>query len=119
MWRLPGYPERMLERLDRPTRLQLLRVLAAAAWVDGEVQDHERAFVGRILDKLPIDEEERETALGYLDTPPHPAQTDPRKIPPEYREALVKLVWQLIGADGQVSEDELQAVKDLEELLLD
>ena len=109
----------MLERLDRTTRMQLLRVLAAAAWVDGEVQDHERAFIQKVLDKLPIGQDERTAALKYLDVPPHPAEADPRKIPPEYREALVKLVWQLIGADGQVSDDEMQAVKDLEELLLD
>jgi uncharacterized tellurite resistance protein B-like protein len=108
----------MLERLDRTTRLRLLRVLAAAAWVDGEVQDHERAFMERLLDKLPLGADERSTALGYLDTPPHPAEADPTKIPPEHREALVKLVWQLIGADGKVSDEEMQAVKDLEELLL-
>jgi uncharacterized tellurite resistance protein B-like protein len=108
----------MLERLDRTTRLRLLRVLAAAAWVDGEVQDHERAFVEKLLDKLPIGDDERKVALAYLDAPPHPAEVDPSKIPPEHREALVKLVWQIIGADGKISDDEMQAVKDLEELLL-
>jgi len=98
--------------------MRLLRVLAAAAWVDGEVQDSERTFMQKLLEKLPLSPEERTAALGYLDAPPHPAEADPTKIPPEHREALVKLVWQIIGADGKVSEDELSAVKDLEELLL-
>jgi uncharacterized tellurite resistance protein B-like protein len=108
----------MLERLDRTTRMRLLRVLAAAAWVDGEVQDHERAFMQKLLDKLPLGADERAAALGYLDKPPHPAEADPTKIPPEHREALVKLVWQVIGADGKISDEEMQTVKDLEELLL-
>jgi uncharacterized tellurite resistance protein B-like protein len=108
----------MLEKLDRTMRLRLLRVLAAAAWVDGEVQDSERAFLSKVLSKLPIDEADKATAMGYLDTPPHPAEVDPTKIPQEHREALVKLVWQLIGSDGQIGEQETQAVKDLEELLL-
>jgi uncharacterized tellurite resistance protein B-like protein len=108
----------MLEKLDPTMRLRLLRVLAAAAWVDGEVQESERAFLAKLLDKLPIAKAERDIVMGYLDTPPHPAEVDPTKIPHEHREALVKLVWQLIGADGKVEPDELQAVKDLEELLL-
>ena len=108
----------MLEKLDRTTRLRLLRVVAAAAWVDGEVQDTERAFVQKLLAKLAVPADEHATVLGYLDSPPHPAEVDPTKIPHEHRELLVKLVWQLVGADAQVSEDELQAVRDLEELLL-
>lgn len=107
----------MLEKSDRTTRLRLLRIVAAAAWVDGEVQPHERAFVEKLLAKLPMTNDERTTALGYLDTAPHPAEIDPTKIAPEYREALVKLIWQVLGADGQMTDDELTAAKELEELL--
>jgi uncharacterized tellurite resistance protein B-like protein len=107
----------MLENSDRTTRLRLLRIVAAAAWVDGEVQPHERAFVEKLLAKLPMTNDERSTALGYLDTAPHPAEVDPTKIAPEYREALVKLVWQVLGADGQMTDDEHAAAKELEELL--
>lgn len=107
----------MLENLDRTTRLRLLRIVAAAAWVDGEVQPHERAFVEKLLAKLPITKEERTTALGYLDMAPHPAEIDPTKVAPEYREVLVKLVWQVLGADGKMTDDELAAAKELEELL--
>ena len=56
--------------------------------------------------------------MGYLDKPPHPAEVDPMKIPPEHRETLVKLIWQLVGSDANMHPDELQAVRDLEELLL-
>jgi uncharacterized tellurite resistance protein B-like protein len=108
----------MLEKLDPTMRKRLLKVLAAAAWVDGEVQDHERAFMEKLLAKLPIGKDERAAALAYLDTPPHPAESDPTKIPPAYRESLVKLVWQVIGADGKISEEETQTVRELEELLL-
>ena len=108
----------MLEKLDRTMRLRLLRVLTAAAWVDGEVQAEERAFFEKLLDKLAVGKDERDVAMGYLEKPPHPAEVDPMKIPPEYREALVKLIWQLVGADSNVGEHELQTVRDLEELLL-
>jgi uncharacterized tellurite resistance protein B-like protein len=108
----------MLEKLDRTTRLRLLRVLTAAAWVDGDVQPEERAFYEKLLDKLPIGKDERDIAMGYLDKAPHPAEVDPMKIPPEHRETLVKLIWQLVGSDANMHPDELQAVRDLEELLL-
>jgi uncharacterized tellurite resistance protein B-like protein len=108
----------MLEKLDRTTRLRLLRVLTAAAWVDGEVQPEERAFYEKLLDKFGLPKDEREIAMGYLDKPPHPAEVDPMKIPPEHRETLVKLIWQLVGADSKMAPDELEAVKNLEELLL-
>lgn len=108
----------MLDKLDRTTRLRLLRVLTAAAWVDGEVQPEERAFYEKLLDKLPLSKDERDTAMAYLDKPPHPAEVDPMKIPPEHRETLVKLIWQLVGSDSNMHPDELQAVRDLEELLL-
>jgi uncharacterized tellurite resistance protein B-like protein len=107
----------MLENADRTTRLRLLRIVAAAAWVDGEVQPHERAFVEKLLTKLPVTNDERQIALGYLEKAPHPAEVDPSKIPPEYREALAKLVWQVLGADGQMTDDEHAAAKELEDLL--
>jgi uncharacterized tellurite resistance protein B-like protein len=108
----------MLEKLDRTTRLRLLRVLTAAAWVDGEVQAEERAFYERLLDKLALPKDERDIAEGYLEKPPHPAEVDPMKIPPEHRETLVKLIWQLVGADSNMDPHELQTIRDLEELLL-
>jgi uncharacterized tellurite resistance protein B-like protein len=108
----------MLEKLDRTMRLRLLRVLTAAAWVDGEVQAEERAFYEKLLDKLSVGKDERDAAMGYLEKPPHPAEVDPMKIPPEYREALVKLIWQIVGADKDVGEHEHETVKHLEELLL-
>ena len=108
----------MLEKLDRTTRLRLLRILTAAAWVDGEVQAEERAFFERLLDKLAVGKDERDVAMSYLEKAPHPAEVDPMKVAPEHREALVKLVWQLVGADSNVGEHELQTVRDLEELLL-
>lgn len=108
----------MLEKIDRTTRLRLLRILTAAAWVDGDVQPEERAFFEKLLDKMPIGKDERDIAMGYLDKPPHPAEVDPMKIAPEHRETLVRLVWELVGADSNLSPDELQAVRDLEELLL-
>ena len=107
----------MLDKADRTTRLRLLRIVAAAAWVDGEVQPHERAFVEQLLGKLPLANDERQTALGYLDKAPHAAEVDPSKIPAEYREALVKIVWQVLGADGQMTDDEHTAAKELEALL--
>jgi uncharacterized tellurite resistance protein B-like protein len=112
------YADEMLEKLDRTTRLRLLRVLTAAAWVDGEVQAEERAFFEKLLDKFPIPKDEREIAMAYLDEPPHPAEVDPMKIPPEHRETLVKLVREVVGADSTVDPQEQQAVQDLEELLL-
>lgn len=99
-------------------RLRLLRVLAAAAWVDGEVQESERAFMVKLISKLPLAKDERELVIGYLDTPPHPAEADPSKIPPDYRQGLMSLVREVIAADGKIDAEEERTVKELEELLL-
>jgi len=107
----------MLDKLDRTTRLRLLRMVAAAAWLDGEIHDKERAFVEKLLEKMKVPPDEMTTVRGYLDKPPHPAEIDPSKLPPELRETLVKLVWQLIGSDENVDEEELATVRHLEELL--
>ena len=93
-------------------RLRLLRVLTAAAWVDGEVQPEERAFFEKLLSKLPIGKDERDVAMGYLDKPPHPAEVDPMKIPPEHRETLVKLVWQLVGADSNMAGEQKTYIRE-------
>jgi uncharacterized tellurite resistance protein B-like protein len=108
----------MLEHMERTMRLRLLRVVTALAWVDGEIHEKEQAFFERLLDKLKLPEDERTIARGYLEKPPHPAEADPTKIPPEYREALVKLAWQMVGADEDVDDDEMAAVRELEALLL-
>jgi uncharacterized membrane protein YebE (DUF533 family) len=108
----------MLDLIDKTTRLRLLRIVAAAAWVDGQVDDRERAFVEKLLTRLPLGDDERKAVRGYLDTPPHPAEVDPNKIPREHRETLMSLVSELVHADGQVGEDELEAFHELEALLL-
>jgi uncharacterized membrane protein YebE (DUF533 family) len=108
----------MLDKIDKTTRLRLLRVVAAAAWVDGEVDERERAFVEKLLTRLPLGEDERKTVRGYLDVPPHPAEVDPGKIPREHRELLMSLVSELVHADGEVDDEELEAYHELEALLL-
>jgi len=108
----------MLDKLDRTTRLRLLRIVAASAWVDGEVHDTERAFVKKLLDRLPVADDERKATLGYLDTPPHPAEIDPNKLPHELRETLVSLVKEMIAADSDTTDTERETVQHLEELLL-
>jgi len=108
----------MLDKIDKTTRLRLLRIVAAAAWLDGEVQDRERAFVEKLLAKIPMGDDERKTVRGYLDAPPHPAEVDPTKIPREHRETLMELVSELVHADGTVGDEELEAFHELEALLL-
>jgi uncharacterized tellurite resistance protein B-like protein len=107
-----------LDKLDRTTRLRLLRIVAAAAWVDGEVQDAERAFVKKLLDRLSVPDDERKAALGYLDSPPHPAEVDPNKLPHDVRETLVSLVKELVASDATTTDEERETVQHLEELLL-
>lgn len=108
----------MLNKLDPTTRLRLLRIVAAAAWVDGEVQDAERAFVKKLMDRLAVPEAERKTAYAYLDSPPHPAEVDPNKLPHDVRETLVALVKEIVASDANTTDEERETVQHLEELLL-
>lgn len=106
-----------LDDLDSEARLTLVRFLCSFAWADLEVQDAERSFVTRMLERLGLDEEERQQAEQWLVLPPPPEDVDPTDIPEPHRQIFLSTMLQLVGADGKVDPAEMETLTLFEKLL--
>ncbi|MEN0064766.1 MAG: TerB family tellurite resistance protein [Myxococcota bacterium] len=103
--------------LDKSDRLRLMRFLCSFAWADLEVQDAEKSFVHRTVEKLGLDEEETSKVEQWLKLPPLPEEVDPTDIPVEHRQMFLNILLQLVGADGRVDSKEMETLALFERLL--
>jgi uncharacterized tellurite resistance protein B-like protein len=106
-----------LEDLDTEARMRLVGFLCSFAWADLEVQEAERSFVLKLLDKFMLDPSEREQAELWLKLPPRPEEVDPIDIPADQRQVFLSTAMQLVSADGQVSPAEMETLSLFEKLL--
>jgi uncharacterized tellurite resistance protein B-like protein len=106
-----------MERLDRGERLQLMKFVCSFAWADLEIQPEERIYVGRLIQRLELDEDEQRQVEGWLKLPPRPESVDPTQIPAEHRRLFVDAIRGIIEADGEVSTEERENLSLLEMLL--
>lgn len=103
--------------LDKSDRLRLMRFLCSFAWADLEVQDAEKSFVHRLVEKLGLDEEESARVEQWLKLPPLPEEVDPTDIPVEHRQVFLNVLMQLVSADGHVDSKEMETLALFERLL--
>ena len=106
-----------LRDLDRTSRLRLVRFVCSFAWADLEMADAERNFVTRLLAELDLDPEERAEAEQWLKVPPLPEDIDPLDIPEEHRQVFLNAALQVVGADGQIEQAEMETLALFERLL--
>jgi uncharacterized tellurite resistance protein B-like protein len=96
----------MFEQLSREHRLLLLRFVCAFAWTDLRIEDGERRFVERLMERLELTPEERAETLGYLHVAPSPQAVNPKLVPAEHRRVFIDTIRALIYADGGVDVEE-------------
>ena len=96
----------MLERLSRDDRLLLLQFVCAFAWADDVVEDGERRFVRRIMDRLALSADEVKDVESWLLVPPAAEEVEPSRIPVELRQVFLGAVRAVLFADGNVSPEE-------------
>ena len=72
-------------RLGHADKLQLLRIVCAAASADLEVTPSEKTFVLSLALKLGVSGDEAAQFERWLETPPAPEEVDPASVPPEHR----------------------------------
>jgi uncharacterized tellurite resistance protein B-like protein len=96
----------MFEQLSRDERLLLLRFVCAFAWTDLAIQEGERKFVTRLMERMQLTPEERAEAEGYLYVAPSPEATNAKLVPREHRRIFIDAVRALIYADGSVDAEE-------------
>lgn len=107
----------MLSTLSKDDRKLLLKFICAFAWADLEVQKQERQFVGRLVKKMKLDEEEAREVQGWLENPPLPEEVDPAKVPKKHRKVFLEHAKKLIESDGVIDEAEWENYELLEQLL--
>jgi hypothetical protein len=116
---LPNPEEAMLDQLDRQDRLRLVKFVCSFAWADFEVQPEERVFIGRLMRRLGLDEEEDLQVEQWLDRPPSLEGLDPTSIPVAHRRVFVDAIEGLIEADGEVADEERESFEIFKQLLPD
>jgi hypothetical protein len=107
----------MLEALNREDRLQLMRFVCSFAWADLEVTPLERDFIVKMVDKLDLDDEERDQVEQWLEVPPRADDLDPADIPREHRQLFLDAARAMILSDGDVDDVEAENLVILEQLL--
>jgi uncharacterized tellurite resistance protein B-like protein len=105
-----------LKKLSRAERLLLLRFVTSFAWVDGEVQDEERRFVRRMMEKLELSADEVRDVESWLLMAPDAVPSS--QIPAEHRRAFVEAARALIFIDGTVTPEEQSRFDELRAALL-
>ena len=107
----------MLDALDRDERLQLMRFVCSFAWADLEVTKGERDFVVRLVDKLDLDDEEREQVANWLEVPPRADDLDPADVPREHRQLFLDAARAMILSNGRLGDVEAENLVILDQLL--
>jgi uncharacterized tellurite resistance protein B-like protein len=107
----------MFETLSKADRLLLLKFVCAFAWTDLEIQEGERRFVQRLVQRLDLDENEKKDVEQWLAIAPSPSEVDPTLIPPEHRHTFVEAARAVIYADGNVDAEEREQLERLKRAL--
>ncbi len=107
----------MLDALDREERLQLMRFVCSFAWADLEVTEGERDFVVRLVDRLDLDDDEREQVAQWLEVPPRADDLDPADVPREHRQLFLDAARAMILSNGRLGDVEAENLVILDQLL--
>ncbi|MFP6686441.1 MAG: TerB family tellurite resistance protein [Polyangiaceae bacterium] len=107
----------MLSELDDKERLRLMKFVCSFAWADLEVQDEERLFVKKMMEKLDLSEADRRQVQTWLQVPPAAEEVDPGEIPVVHRQLFLKTIREVIAADKVLDPDEQENLDLLEQLL--
>ncbi|TNE85524.1 MAG: TerB family tellurite resistance protein [Deltaproteobacteria bacterium] len=94
-----------------------MRFVCSFAWADLEIADPERTFVADLMQRLELTEEDRTKALEWLAVPPRPEEIDPTEVPREHRQLFLKIVLEMVQADGRIDGDEIETYALFEQLL--
>lgn len=103
--------------MSREDRLRLMKFVCTFAWADLEIQDAERHFVSKLIDKLEL-EDDRPMIMGWLKSPPPAEDVDPTRLPRAHRQIVLDAARQLFEADGVVDPKEQEQFELLEQLLV-
>jgi hypothetical protein len=107
----------VLDRLDRRERMRLMKFVCSFAWADLEIREEEREFIGAMVTRLALDDEERSKVLGWLDAPPDPESIDPTLVPAAHRRVFLEAIEGVIASDGVIAPEEIETYRIFRDLV--
>ena len=106
-----------LKELDREERLRLMKFVCSFAWADLQIAESERKMVQKMVRRLKLDQDEKRQVDEWLELPPTAEELDPTQIPQEHRALFLSTAREMIEADGEIAEEEVENFELLEQLL--
>lgn len=106
-----------MQKLSPKDRLRLMKFVCSFVWADLEVKSSERKFVGKMMKRFHLTDEEKTQVQAWLQVPPRPEEVDPTQIPKEHRQMFLDTIRDVITADGEVAPDEWENLALFEQLL--
>tara|TARA_R110002096_G_scaffold143328_3_gene299165 strand:+ start:21498 stop:21884 length:387 start_codon:yes stop_codon:yes gene_type:complete len=99
---------------DTPSEhLSAIKLLAAIAWADGEMQEQERVALNRIVSVAIFKEGERELAQGYVANPTELDLSATAKFDEASREGIYRAAIRCAAADGVLHPSETAMLLEL------
>jgi len=95
--------------------LSVIRIWAALAWADGVIADAEAAAMKRLIESADLTDEERASALGWLDDKVELDTTGIASLSEEARHGIYRAAARLAAVDLEVAEEELDFLGRLQE----
>jgi len=83
-----------------------MRFVCSFAWIDLEVKQEERELVARLIQRLQLDDREKECVSEWLESPPPAESVDPRLVPRAHRMTFLRAVESTVSVDGEVTPEE-------------
>ena len=94
-----------------------MKFVCSFAWADLKITGSERAFVHKLVAKLRLSADERAMVDDWLRLPPPADEVDPKNIPHEHRALFLRTLREMIEADGQITEEEVESFELIAQLL--
>ncbi len=93
--------------------LSVIRIWAAMAWADGVIQDEEAAAMKRLIDTAGLDDADKRTALGFLDSQVELDAGQVAGLAEPARLGIYKAAVRLAGVDKVFADEEKQFLERL------
>jgi uncharacterized tellurite resistance protein B-like protein len=106
-----------LNELSKEDRLRLMKFVCSFAWADLQIAASERNFVQKLVRKLKLSPDEKKQVEQWLEVPPTAEELDPTQIPHEHRALFLTTAREMIEADGEIADEEVENFELLEQLL--
>lgn len=85
-----------------------MKFVCSFAWADLEIRPEEREFIGTMVTRLALDDDEGEKVQAWLEVPPAPESVDPTLVPSAHRRVFIEAIEGIIASDGEIAPEEIE-----------